>query len=85
MCKLQIIFLLYIVNRLRLKMYFEIKWSKLKIKQYHISSNRLSRDIWTSQKHFSGHQDAKSKTGDNPGFPRRTATVRHSENCGVGQ
>jgi hypothetical protein len=34
-------FILYIVNRLRLKMYFEIKWSKLKIKQYYISSKRL--------------------------------------------
>jgi hypothetical protein len=30
MRKLQIMFLLYIVNRLRLKMYFEIKLSKLK-------------------------------------------------------
>jgi hypothetical protein len=67
--------LLYIVNRLRLKTYFEIKWSKLKIKQYYISSNRLSRDIWTSRKHFSGHRDAKSKTGDNPGFPGRMATL----------
>jgi hypothetical protein len=35
--------LLYIVNRLRLKVYFEIKWSKLKIKQYYISSKCLSR------------------------------------------
>jgi hypothetical protein len=45
MRKLQIMFLLYIVNRLRLKMYLEIKLSKLKIKQYYISSKRLSWDI----------------------------------------
>jgi hypothetical protein len=72
MCKLHIIFLLYIVNRLRLKIYFEINWSKLKIKQYYISSRRLSRDIWTSRKHFSGHevqnqrQSRFSGTYDNP-------------------
>jgi hypothetical protein len=41
MCKLQIMFLLYIVNRLRLKFYFEIKLSKLI--QYYISFKRLSR------------------------------------------
>jgi hypothetical protein len=45
MCKLQIFFLLYIVNRNRLKMYFEINCSKLKTKQYYISSRRLSRDV----------------------------------------
>jgi hypothetical protein len=45
MCKLQIMFLIYIVNRLRLEMHFEIKWSKLKIKQNYISSERLSQDI----------------------------------------
>jgi hypothetical protein len=61
-------FLLDIVNQLRIKIYFKIEWSKLKIEQYYISSKRLSRDIWTSQKYFSGHRDAKSKTSGNPGF-----------------
>jgi hypothetical protein len=75
MCKLQIIFLLYIINRLPLKMYFEIKWSKLKIKQYNIFSKRLTRDIWTSRKHFLGHRNTKSKTSDNHGFPGRMATL----------
>jgi hypothetical protein len=75
MYKLQIMFLLYTVDRLRLKMYFEIKLSKLKITQYYISSKRLSRDVWTSRKHFSGHWGANSKTGDNLGFPGRMATL----------
>jgi hypothetical protein len=57
-------FLLYIINRLRLKMYFEIKWSKLKIEQYNIYSKRLTRDIWMFRKYFSGHWDVKSKTGE---------------------
>jgi hypothetical protein len=49
-------FLLYMVNRLRLKMYFEIKWVKIKNKQYYISSKHPSRNIWTSRKHFLGHR-----------------------------
>jgi hypothetical protein len=83
MCKLQF-FLLYIVNRLQLKMYFEIKWSKLKIKQYYISSKRLTRDIWTSRKHFSGQRDTKSKTGDSPGFPGRMETLDLTKNLPIG-
>jgi hypothetical protein len=68
-------FLLYIVNRLSIKNVLEIKWSKLKIKQYYISSIRPSRDIRISRKDFSGYRDAKSKTGDNSGFPGRMATL----------
>jgi hypothetical protein len=35
-------------------------------------------DIWTPRKMFSGHRDAKFKTGDNPGFPGRMATLYYS-------